>query len=239
MRAFSGYAPPVKTGGTADLDNPGRSFPSTTAVRWSGTYDSNDGTLQVQMTARASNVAMALRQLGAAQVTAEVRISGTWSAVAVTTSVTKTMSNDGSVTLSSINVALPYESEGTNFRITMNIADHPLLDPTDPTTGWFVRNEWYKLVYYAIAPNHAASGTAPRSCNDTTPTCLQVTSVLPANKQRAILILAGRSLTGQARPNGTLTDFLEGANADLDLAFEQRTVNSSFNDRVVVVDANP
>ena len=129
-----------------------------------------------------------------------------------------------------------------DFRIRIErsvITDHALLSSTAASTGWFVRNEWYKLVYYATAPNHAASGTAPRSCNDTTPTCLQVANVTPTNKQRSILILAGRSLTGLARPNGTLADFLEGANADLNLAFEKRTVNSSFNDRVVVLDANP
>jgi hypothetical protein len=62
--------------------------------------------------------------------------------------------------------------------------------------------------------------------------------VAPAGKQRAILVLAGRSLSGAARPNAMLGDFLEGANADLDFVFESRAVNASFNDRVVVVDAS-
>ena len=61
----------------------------------------------------------------------------------------------------------------------------------------------------------------------------------PSGEARALLILAGRSLAGAARPNGRLEDFVEGANADLDLAFESRPVNAAFNDRVVVLDAKP
>ena len=229
-----------KTGGSSDLNNNNCSFPSATSVICTGQYNGS-GTLQVQMTARASNVAMALRQLDATQAIAEVQVLGSWVALAATA--TGTLRTNGSSTVS-VNASLPNSPDGTNIRVTVNIAvlaDHPLLDPSNATRGWFVRNEWYKLVYYAIAPNHAASGTAPRSCDETILTCLQVANVTPANKQRAILILAGRSLTGLARPNGALADFVEGANANLpaDLVFEQRTVNSSFNDRVVVVDANP
>jgi hypothetical protein len=65
-----------------------------------------------------------------------------------------------------------------------------------------------------------------------------VANLAPADKQRAILILAGRSLSGDPRPNGSLADFVEGANAGLDLRFEQRPVNAAFNDRLVVLDAN-
>jgi hypothetical protein len=124
------------------------------------------------------------------------------------------------------------------FRIRIDraaIGDHALLDPLAPVSGWFVRNEWYRLLYYALTPSHAASAAPPRSCS----ICLHVANLVPAGKQRAILILAGRSLDGSPRPNGALADFLEGANADLDLNFEQRAVNSAFNDRIVVVDANP
>ena len=120
------------------------------------------------------------------------------------------------------------------------IIDHALLDPSNATTGWFVRNQWYRLLHYAIAaPNHVPGGGG--SCTAGA-TCLQVTvaGVTPTNKERAILILAGRSLTGAARPNGNLDDFLDSAeNRDGDSAFEQFRVNASFNDRVVVIDANP
>ena len=74
-----------------------------------------------------------------------------------------------------------------------------------------------------LTPSHAASAAPPRSCSS----CLHVANLVPSGKQRAILILAGRSLDGSPRPNGALADFLEGANADLDLNFEQRAVNSA------------
>jgi hypothetical protein len=234
----------AKTGGTSDLDHVSCSFTGTTA-QCDGRHH-HDGTLQLQMTTRASNVAMTLRRIDAAQVTVECRSSGTWASCG-TTSATATLNGSGSGTIS-LDVSLAYRDDDPDLRMTMNIgllADHALLNSSDSMTGWFVRNEWYKLVYYALAPDHAASGTAPRSCNDTTPTCLQIANLAPANKQRSILILAGRSLTGSPRPNGTLADFLEGANVNpavdtsTDLAFEQRPVNSSFNDRVVVLDANP
>ncbi|MGH8747392.1 MAG: hypothetical protein ACREUK_13005, partial [Burkholderiales bacterium] len=35
------------------------------------------------------------------------------------------------------------------------IQDHPILDPTNATYGWFVRNKWNELTYYAVAPGYA------------------------------------------------------------------------------------
>ncbi|MEW6687770.1 MAG: hypothetical protein AB1452_01650 [Pseudomonadota bacterium] len=112
-----------------------------------------------------------------------------------------------------------------------------------PSTSWFARNQWHKLTYYAIAPGYAASGSAPRSCT-TGGTCLSVTNVTPAGGQRAILILAGRSIDGSARPSGTLGNYLEFGNATG--AFERQAVSTwndstlkkPFNDRVAVVDSN-
>ena len=49
------------------------------------------------------------------------------------------------------------------FRIRIDravIGDHALLDPLAPVSGWFVRNEWYRLLYYVLTPSHAASGPA-------------------------------------------------------------------------------
>lgn len=131
-------------------------------------------------------------------------------------------------------------------------ADHALLDarkssdtslPAVAPTAWFARNEWHKLLYYAIAPGYAASGAAPRSCT-TGGTCLSVTNVMPAGGQRAILILAGRSIDGSARPSGTLGNYLEFGNATG--AFERQaistwndsTLKKPFNDRIAVIASN-
>ena len=203
--------------------------------------------IRVEMSATFTNVAMGLRALDATRLEVAARgdaVIGPWQPQPVTYAATM---NDGSV------LGRPAGSVTITFGATLPNIDAmgwgstahfacassaPSLPITPcrsaaPSTGWFVRNQWYRP-YYAIAPEHAASAAAPRSCTS----CLQVTNVAPAGKQRAILVLAGRSLSGAARPNATLGDFLEGANADLDLVFESRAVNASFNDRVVVVDAS-
>jgi hypothetical protein len=206
--------------------------------------------VRIEMSATFTNVAMGLRALDPTKLEVSARnnvVLGPWQPQPVTYAV---VMNDGaaagkpagSVTVT-FGAMLPnIDAMGwgsrAQFRIRVDrgvIADHPLLDSAAPVTGWFVRNEWYRLLYYALTPGHAASASPPRACS----ACLYVGNLTPAGRQRAILILAGRSLSGAARPNGRLADFLEGANADLDLDFESRPVNSTFNDRIVVVEANP
>jgi hypothetical protein len=222
--------------------------------RCEGEYRSSEAQpwrpVRIEMSATFTNVAMGLRALDPAKLEVSARsnvVFGPWQPQPVTYSV---VMNDGaaagkpagSVTVS-FGATLPnIDAMGwgssAQFRIRVErsvISDHALLDPAAPLTGWFVRNEWYRLLYYALAPGHAASAAPPRACS----TCLHVANLAPAGKQRAILILAGRSLGSSARPNATLADFLEGANSDLDLDFEQRPVNAVFNDRIVVVEANP
>jgi hypothetical protein len=126
------------------------------------------------------------------------------------------------------------------------LADHPVLNSTDPVTGWFMRNEWYRVLYYAAAQTTtpAALPAAP-ACNPGT-SCVTVSNLtpLPNNNKRAILILTGRSINGTARPSGTLADYLEFGNAAG--SFERQPVSTAvdatlkkpFNDRIVVVDFN-
>ena len=124
------------------------------------------------------------------------------------------------------------------------LADHPVLNSTDPVTGWFMRNEWYRVLYYAAAQTTtpAALPTAP-ACTPGT-NCVTVSNLAPADNKRAILILTGRSINGSARPSGTLADYLEFGNAAGN--FERQPVSTAvdaavkkpFNDRIVVVDVN-
>lgn len=195
--------------------------------------------MRIEMVAAFTNVAMGLRAIDATRMQVLARDdagAGAWQARPVTHSAT--MNPNGSVTIT-FGATLPNIDDmgwGTyaRFRVRLEravIADHPLLAATAPGTGWFVRNEWYRLLYYAAAP---------RSCNELAASCLQVANLAPPNRQRAILILAGRSLGGAPRPNGSLEDFLDSEpNRDGDGAFEQLAVNRSFNDRVVVLDATP
>jgi hypothetical protein len=132
-----------------------------------------------------------------------------------------------------------------DFRIRIDrrvFGDHPLLDPAEPVTGWFARNEWYRLIYYTVAAGHTA-GTLPPSCS-TGINCLSVANVAPTDAQRAILILGGRSVNGSSRPSATLANYLESGNATG--AFTRQTISAAstvpsaqrFNDRIVVVGSN-
>jgi hypothetical protein len=138
--------------------------------------------------------------------------------------------------------ALPDQGRETDYYMIMAqdvLADHPLLDRNNPASGWFVRNEWFRLVYYAFAPQLAPGGAG--QCVATEPvTCLQVENLTPHAVQPAILVLTGRSLVGAPRPNESLADYLESEeNRDGDGRFVQRVAGSTFNDRFIALDANP
>ncbi|MFZ1907998.1 MAG: hypothetical protein WAU52_02845 [Burkholderiales bacterium] len=222
------------------------------------------GSTPFSVTVDASNVGMSMRKLipqatldalAMANVSAGGRsISGTLGA-----SGTATITLSGAVNYSGSGLLFGNSSCGLIWPLTLILGckqstlsiplpllqDHALLDSTDPTYGWFVRNKWYEVAYYAVAPGFSPSGA--KSCTNNG-TCLTVnyhsdsTGTPDAGKQRAIVILSGRTLTGTTRPNGTLSDWLEGANADGTSPFEVRSatllVNRSFNDRVAVLDSN-
>jgi len=120
------------------------------------------------------------------------------------------------------------------------LSDHPLVDPSDTTYSWFPRNKWQEVSYYAAAPGLLPGGGG--SCT-TSGTCLRVSYHPDDGKQRGLIVLSGRSLSGAVRPNGTLADWLEGVNADGASPFAVRdaalTINRSFNDRFAVIDSNP
>jgi hypothetical protein len=130
------------------------------------------------------------------------------------------------------------------------MADHPLIQDSAAANPqhWFLRNSWHQVSYYAVAPTIAPAGAAPRNCVSGG-NCLSVAFRNPGNTQRGLLVISGRTLSAAVRPNGTLTDWLEGTNCDLagpncvpDTAFAARTpplmINRTFNDRVAVIDSN-
>jgi hypothetical protein len=245
----------AQTGGTGTLQvGTSCSFLSATQVRCTGTYLAA-GATQLTMSARASNVAMGLRALDATQMTAEYLTILGWTSV--TSSASGAFLSDGSADVKATATFPSLLSLPIGFRITINLAaltDHALLSSTDPTTGWFVRNEWYRLLYYAVARGYTADVLAtPKSpaCPTSTASgyafdssCLTVTNVTPNGAQRAILILAGRSINASARPSANLGDYFEFGNATGN--WERQTVSAvsnvalkrPFNDRVIVLDTN-
>ncbi len=235
-----------------------------------GEYHENDLNqsgpgMVISMTATINNVAMGLRRLDATKATIEAENNDATGAplTIVTPSITRTMNSNGSVTITFSGTLPNIDVKGWEswalYRIRLErsvIGDHSLLNATSVgagSTGWFVRNEWYRLLYYATVAGHtAASLPAAPSCT-TMGTCLSVANgdptrpITPVGGQRAILIFAGSSVVGQTRPSATPGNYFEFGNATG--AFERQPVKKSpvvnaalkvpFNDRIVVLDANP
>ncbi|HEY6863408.1 MAG TPA: ubiquitin-activating E1 FCCH domain-containing protein [Burkholderiales bacterium] len=121
---------------------------------------------------------------------------------------------------------------------------------TASAAAWFIANEWFRQTYYAVSPGYLPGGSGACTARPTppaaaiAPSCLMISNLDPAkyptvNDKRAILILMGRSLTGNTRPSASLAEYFEGANAPLvaaPYAYENRPgVPTSINDRVVVI----
>ena len=246
-----GHAPVVTL---TNVSTPSYACPAVTgsSIQCTGTYIAAAGSVQLRLAATATNVAMALKQLDPAKVAIRVRetSSPTWQP-AVAALAGQFNAADGSATLSALATVAAVPLSSYMFEITADIgalADHPLLDAsTASSTGWFPRNQWHRFVYYVLAPPHAASAATPRACTELPATCLDIANVTPARTQRAILILAGRALLGQTRPSANIADYLEFGNAASPAALERQPVSNAiapalkkpFNDRVIVVDANP
>ncbi len=245
------YAPAVTMTG---VSTPAYACPVVNAstIQCTGSYVAATASVQLRLAATANGVAMALKQFDPSKVTMRVRelpLAAWQPAAAALTG--QFNASDDTVTIGAVATVAATPLASYAFEATAEIgafADHPLLDASTASgTGWFVRNQWYRFTYYAIAPPHAANATSPRTCTDVPLTCIDVANVAPAGKQRAILILAGRSLAGQVRPSANVADFLEFGNAATPAAFERQPVSTAiapslkkpFNDRVVVLDANP
>lgn len=121
-------------------------------------------------------------------------------------------------------------------------ADHSFLDPTTTgagTTGWYLRNRWHEVTYYAVASGYSPAGLPGTPACTAGTSCLTVRNMTPDNDKRSVLLLAGRSLSGTVGANRTLVDFLDSAeNQSANGTFEKLPVGSASNDRVIVVGSN-
>jgi len=216
------------------------------------------GTVTFTISIRVINVAMALRQLdpsGVTLTTGSLSSLGSCSSPGTVTGISGRFRSDGAADMTMQAQAsgllgpppglLPLSVTYCMTAPLGMFADHPLLDRNDPTTGWFVRNEWYRLAWYAAAPmntvdNLTGSPPVPIGCVNNPPpgtqNCLRFNGT---PNIRALLVLAGRSLSNPAgRPNGNLGDYLEHANCNKNLvppfvcnpgpnqAFEQRAMRT-------------
>jgi hypothetical protein len=259
-------APPpdvTKIGGYGSIQSKTCSWQSSNNVAFcEGEYreDSSNTTgpgMVISMTATINNVAMGLRVLDwtKATIEAENNVSGGAPLTIVTPSTAATMNSNGSVTITFSGTLPNIDVQGwntyANYRIRLErsvIGDHALLDATTVgagATGWFVRNQWYRVAYYAAAAANTAAALSSFGC--TSSDCLLFNDP-SARNIRALLVLAGQSLGNPAgRPNGNLADYLEYQNVDLDTLYEQRPMrrttlaanpNAPWNDRVILVGWN-
>lgn len=191
----------------------------------------NAPTVSISFRLRVTNVAMGLRSFDASKVTCAAidDAGGGIGQQTVACSSSVALQSDGSALVTVVTGATPDivgSGWGTYANYMINIdrlafGDHSLLDTANATTGWFARNEWFRLTYYAIAPSNAAIRLPlERSCS-TAGDCLSVSNVTPSSKA-ALLLLAGRGLNGVARPSATLSDYLEFGNAAA--SYESRQV---------------
>src|SRR5262249_44234629 len=256
----SGGGPSIAVTGPGLVSGGGSCTLTGNQINCTGSYAAV-GTVTFTITIRAINVAMALRRLdpsGVTLTTGSLLSLGTCSSPGTVTSITGSFRSDGGadMTMKAQASGLLGPPPGllplsVTYCMTAQLgmfADDPLLDPSDPTTGWFVRNEWYRLVWYAAAPKNTVdnlSGGVPVGCVNPSPPP-PAPACLGLNRTRNIcglMVLRGRSLSNPAnRPNGDLMDYLEHANCDRTLVggvfkcvpgatFEQRSMRT---DKIVL-----
>jgi hypothetical protein len=215
----------------------------------------------LEMTATIDDVAMGLRALDWSKVQVHARNMDpdAWQPVALEPfpETRAVMNANGSVTIR-VRARLPIINAMSwetwaEYRVTLDkavISDHVLLDTaTSNPLGWFVRNQWFRSTYYAVAQASTAGGSSG-GCNNTN--CLRFNEGLGCGiganwcNIRALLVLGGASLSNPAgRPNGDLADYVEYTNADGGTFYEQHPMrratnvanpNGPWNDRVILVD---
>lgn len=206
-------------------------------------------TLDVRVQATVANVGMALRQFDTAATVPNMTTIGTPD-VTLNADGSASFTIDGRVTVGPGNlgtivsdalcglVPALYACREVTISVPMTFfPDHALLDSrTASPTGWFMRNEWYRVLYYAISSDASPSNLPSEpGCNRiVTPlSCLVLNGV---RDKRAMFLLAGRSLTWTIGNTRTLNDFLDSTeNTNGDWVFATLPVGSSFNDRAVIV----
>lgn len=172
--------------------------------------------------------------------------SGSTSRAMISTSISGSLAATGSGTVRFQGTHSYSKYSNVTFTRAMRVTipdptAHPLTASSDVTSGWFVSNEWYRQLYYALSPGYAPGGSSSCTALPGTPSCLTVNS-LPSNyaqtnDKRAILILGGRALDGSSRPSSSLSNYFEGENTTpADFIFVHRAgLATTVNDRVVVV----
>jgi hypothetical protein len=204
---------------------------ASTVYTCTGEY--NAPSISVSVSINVTNIAMGLRAFDSTKVTCTAvdNVGAGIPVQNVTCSSSVALQSNGSAILTVVTAALPdIASSGwgtfANYKINIDRAafgDHTLLSTTDGTTGWFARNEWYRLLYYTVtASNSSSKVSSERTCGPPNNDCLSVTSSAGTSSASALLVLGGRAVNGRTRPSSTLADYFEFGNANG--AFVRQTI---------------
>lgn len=178
------------------------------------------------------------------QVTARVNINGTnvyipASEVMDNVSITGDLQSDGSaiVTFSGRirSGSIPNRIRFTDIRPCDNSASTTYCPSTSTTwPAWFGNNEWYRMMYYAVAQQYAPGGNL--TC--TTSPCLTVNGQGGGSSKKTVITTMSNRLTSQfALANGDVAKYLEGENATpSDLIYENIVRSTTFNDQVFFIE---
>ena len=92
--------------------------------------------------------------------------------------------------------------------------------PTAWLPTWLTDDLWHTVTYYTVDPGS---------------TLTVLNTPAPNNNKQALVIMAGRKLTGQVRPCGAVADCLDGpVNTSGSNTYESRPISPTFNDIVVI-----
>jgi len=235
LLTFSKANADVQTGGTGSIRTQSTCAWVSNDYICTGEY--LQPTITVAVSVKVSDVARGLRALDSSKITftATDDAGGGLGQQSVSFSTATTMNSDGSgtITVTGTPPLIADMGWGTyaNYVVSFgrgSMGDHALLSSSDSTTGWFARNEWYRLVYYATVQKRTAIQLASGALGCTgVSDCLTVTTnTTPVTNRSAILILAGRSINGSTRPSSSLADYLEFSNVsgNLTRSYEKQAI---------------
>jgi len=135
-------------------------------------------------------------------------------------------------------------STATTLRVNLAAVHYPNTTATWTNTGtsWLMTNNWYRFIYYRVASLYLPSGnivlpTCNADCLSINKTVADGTVLITTNVP-AIILSAGKALTGQSHANGLLTDYFDSANnAAGATIFDQKVLlTDTFNDQIKALD---
>jgi len=215
----------------------------TASCSGAGASGTCSASVPVSVTARALNVGMAMRTLSTAPVSGMTSVGIPAATIGGAPIGSAAVEVRGILSSGSCPYAagLPCSFAVSNAQVTVPIAifaDHPLANPASTDASyWFTANKWHQVTYYQVSPSHLPGGG--RNCVGAS-NCITIrlAGAAALANRKAIVVLAGRSVNGAARPSGNRADYLDAAeNTNDDQTFAQNRIGRTFNDRVVSVAA--